>query len=134
MSGTLFQEGDFTLASGKKDWFKIECDALTETDWKTLARIIASETQFNAVYGVPTGAETLADFLKPYCSPDIDDPILIVDDVFTTGGSIIKYRRELMKQFPDTIIQDYIGVVVFARNSTINNPWIRPMFQMWNMK
>ena len=29
----LFQQGDFTLHSGERSGFKIECDALTSHDW-----------------------------------------------------------------------------------------------------
>ena len=49
----LFQTGDFKLASGAKSNFKIECDALTESDWETLAMLIARNVgYFREVIGV----------------------------------------------------------------------------------
>ena len=42
MSLALFQLGDFTLASGQRSRWKIECDNLLAEDWQALA-VIAAE-------------------------------------------------------------------------------------------
>ena len=100
----LFQTGDFKLASGAKSNFKIECDALTEDDWQTLAMLIARNVgQFSEVIGVPRGGDQLACVLDKYRRTD--GPRLIVDDVLTTGGSLAKYMTEPTD----------FGYVVFAR-------------------
>lgn len=87
----LFQTGDFTLASGKRSTFKIECDALTDEDWSSLARLIAERSgDFSSVVGIPRGGLKLAKALEPYASQG-SHPRLVVDDVCTTGGTLQKY-------------------------------------------
>lgn len=102
----LFQLGTFKLHSGEISTFKIECDALTEQDWNTLAWLIYSKIRFQLVFGVPTGGLRLAEVLRKYESKNEVDPILIVDDVLTTGSSI----QELRSRYPGSQ-----GFVVFAR-------------------
>jgi orotate phosphoribosyltransferase len=113
----LFQRGDFTLASGQKATWKIECDALTPADWHGLAAMLLDYLpyQFAAVYGVPRGGVPLAHALRPFCvHPTVSSVVLVVDDVWTTGGS--------MQRFIDADVQRLmtrgaIGrAVVFARN------------------
>ena len=41
---TLFQQGDFTLHSGERSGFKIECDALM-FDYAWLARLVSEAVQ-----------------------------------------------------------------------------------------
>lgn len=124
---SLFRIGRFTLSSGKKAGWKIDCDALDKGDWEALA-VIASQVidldRFSAFIPVPTGGNPFAEALLGQCrdmpgaraglsaatlgrrSPPKDDrPRLIVDDVLTTGKSII----EAMDQPYDR------GLVVFAR-------------------
>jgi orotate phosphoribosyltransferase len=101
---SLFQTGNFTLASGAKSNFKLECDALTDDDWQTLAMLIARNVgQFSEVIGVPRGGCELARALEKYLQDD--GPRLIVDDVLTTGGSLAKYMTNPTD----------LGFVVFAR-------------------
>jgi len=54
----LFQLGKITLNSGKKSFFKIECDALTEEDWDCLAEIAMEEVipgfKIKEIISVPT--------------------------------------------------------------------------------
>lgn len=101
----LLQLEKITLHSGKISDFKIECDSLTETDWDTLAylgsRIVGS---FSSVSGVPKGGIPFAKAMEKYIG-DLG-PHLVVDDVLTTGGSILKavYNHK-----------GSIGLVVFAR-------------------
>lgn len=136
----LFQLGDFTLNSGKTSKWKIECDALDEKDWETLAYMIWQMIGvFNGVDGVPTGGLKLAKALEKYScrdpkNPDsivLEDinpiPHLIVDDVLTTGNSIRKAGSEWAnksgKPYPI-----WIGAVVFARGNLPTN--VYTLFQM----
>jgi orotate phosphoribosyltransferase len=124
----LFQRGDFTLSSGRKAWWKIECDALTGDDWDTLAALIADRYNFCGVTGVPRGGLPLADRLARNTYPHVKN-YLIVDDVYTTGASMRAVRDALIAE-SDGGGRYYIGVVVFARSkpNPVDN-WINPMFQ-----
>lgn len=112
----LLQLSRITLHSGKVSNFKIECDSLTEDDWDTLAylgsRIVGN---FSKVYGIPTGGISFAKAMEKYASGN--GPCLIVDDVLTTGGSIIEGLEE-----------DCIGLVVFARGPCPSN--VKAVFYM----
>lgn len=126
----LFQTGSFMLNSGMTSPLKIECDALDEHDWATLAYLVHSKFDFYDVVGVPTGGTIFADALKPYVSNRKADPFLLVDDVLTTGGSMERTRLEMMSETTDiNWPAQIIGVVVFARNEP--PPWIHAIFRMW---
>lgn len=123
---SLFQKGNFKLHSNKISDFKIECDDLTLNDIKTLAYLISKRFKFFSVFGVPTGGLALAAELKQYCSNDLNDPTLIVDDVLTTGKSMIDFIRK-------SDIKNPFGVAIFARTHNFGE-WgipIIPIFQMW---
>ncbi len=107
----LFKSGTFKLHSGGISNFKIDCDALAEEDWKTIATIIHAHVRFCTVIGVPAGGLKLAYYLHPGGSSNPNDPVLIVDDVLTTGTSM----EELKAVRRAT--SNYLGVVVFARGS-----------------
>lgn len=112
---SLFRNGNYKLHSGAASSWKIDCDHLTDEDWKTLA-IIASEIlrPFGSVVGVPSGGLKFAEALKKFITVG---PLLVVDDVLTTGASMQDYRSEGSS-----------GVVVFARSKC---PWwVTPIFQM----
>ena len=115
----LFQNSAFILSSGMQSNFKIECDVLTDDDWQTLAVIISNNFKFSQVIGVPTGGIKLANKLCDFCS---HGPILVVDDVLTTGRHMEEVRANL-----DRCGKDYIGVVVFSRGKCPD--WITPIFQ-----
>lgn len=120
----LFQRGDFTLHSGEKSSFKIDCDALTEEDWSALAGLVRDRVpKFRSVWGVPTGGIRLAAQLIPYATGKWNDPTLIVDDVYTTGASM----REAHSWVLET--ENVVGVVVFARN-VISEEWVSALFTM----
>ena len=118
----LFQKEDIKLRSGQQSDFKIECDALTDEDIKTLAYLISKKKEFAYVVGVPTGGLRLATALQRYCDPKHTNKILLVDDVLTTGGAM----EEEKKKYEASLIE---GVVIFARGKCPD--WITPVFQMW---
>ncbi len=115
----LFKLGDFILHSGQKGHFKIDCDALTELDVKTLAYIISKEFRFSKVVGIPTGGTRLAEACEVWTKEY--GPLLIVDDVLTTGASM----EEEKEKHPYLHV---IGVVLFARGPCPS--WVHPLFDM----
>jgi orotate phosphoribosyltransferase len=119
MRTNLFRLGEFTFHSGSKSYFKIDCDALTDADIKTLSCIIAKEFRYSKVIGIPKGGLRLAkaceEWKKEY------GPLLIVDDVLTTGKSM----EEEKAKYPYLYI---IGVVIFARGPC--PAWVYPIFDM----
>jgi len=115
----LFQLGDFKLHSGVVSFWKIDCDALTLEDWSALARIAYMKTiRFREVVGIPEGGLKLAEALKPYRFPNPGYPILIVDDVLTTGASMEEARGQVQGET--------IGLVVFARSHCPE--WVTALF------
>lgn len=121
MRSDLFQSGFIRLHSGGHSSFKIDCDALTDGDLNTLAKLIAREFNFSKVVGIPTGGNRLAYALQKWIKKD--GPLLIVDDVLTTGNSM----EDEKEKYPHLHV---IGVVIFARGSCPS--WIHPMFEMCN--
>ena len=121
----LFIKGNFNLHSGSKSNFKIECDTLTEEDWKTIAYIIADRHNFRFVKGVPTGGIKLQNALLEYRNSE-SNGFLIVDDVLTTGGSMEEVREQVEMAYPNCLVY---GVVLFARDKCPD--WIVSVFQMW---
>jgi len=121
----LFQYKKFTMHSGGTSNFKIECDAITDQDYKTLAKLIAQKYNFKEVHGIPRGGVPFENALKEYVTND-NNNLLIVDDVLTTGGSM----EEAKSKFADHGYDNVFGVVVFARGQSKN--WIKSMFQLEN--
>lgn len=113
---SLFQLGEFTLHSGQKSNFKVECDSLTNVDWGTIAQIISDKFNFDKVVGVGRGGQKLAKALEPYAFHSVRFPLLIVDDVLTTGASMEEERAK----WPGYAC---IGAVVFARGKCPNWVW-----------
>lgn len=113
----LFRQGNFTLSGGSKSKWKIDCDALTEEDWNTLAAMaVEILPPFNAVIGIMRGGVPFANALKEHCKPE--GRVLIADDVLTSGASMEKMRAGF---------DNPIGIVVFARHSPL--PWIHHLFR-----
>jgi len=128
----LFQLGDFKLHSGKKSQWKIDCDALTEKDYETLAWIVGEEWKmmFRIVYGIPTGGLKFVKALDLYKKED-SNVVLIVDDVLTTGRSMEEKKTEIELFYQhNENITTIVGVVIFARGKCPK--WVRPIFQMNN--
>lgn len=134
---TLFQQGDFTLNSGAKSTWKLECDALTDADWDGVAAMVRLLVpQYRTVIGIPRGGLKLAERLRPHAIAG-PLPILVVDDVLTTGGSMEKVRKELIEEMHDQQGDRFSvfnpenridGVVLFARG--LCPWWIKAIFQM----
>lgn len=114
----LFRTGDFALSSGRRSNWKIDCEALTAWDWKTLALMLAERLPaFGKVEGVPRGGLLLAAAMEAYATSG-ESRLLVVDDVLTSGASMEKVRAG----------RHAVGAVVFARGSC---PWwVMPLFQM----
>ena len=125
---SLFKLIDFVSHSGEiLDW-KIECDTLTDEDWETLAYIARHDlgTRFKGVAGIPTGGSRFADALRQYCGNDPELPYLIVDDVLTTGQSMIEARRKVHNDIPK--VGKIHGLVVFSRG--LGPAWVTSMFSV----
>jgi orotate phosphoribosyltransferase len=119
----LFQVGEFTLHSGKPSKWKIDCDALTDEDWSALAQLAVKVVGPFGTVMTPGGASNrFAKALLPFATMG---PILIADDVLTSGSSMWgmlstitdPHRRGRAK-----------GVVIFARGPCPN--WVKPLFKV----
>ena len=117
----LFNYGFYQLHSGQFSNYKIDCDALTDKDIEALARMIDEKFMFFDVIGIPQGGLRLAQALGKYTRTS--GPLLIVDDVLTTGKSM----EEMKKRHGGL---DTIGIVIFARNPCPY--WVKSIFQMWD--
>jgi len=118
----LFKMGQVRLHSGEISNFKIECEALTDEDWETLAMIVHDRyPRFGYVRGVARGGLKLADALEKYKDP-AQSLMLLVDDVLTTGASITALRDAV--DYPHVV-----GVVIFARSEPPG--WVQSVFTMW---
>ncbi len=120
----LFQLGSFFLHSGSKTLFKIDCDALTDSDWKTLAHIAIMEvglSPFSKVVGIPRGGLAFARALEQYKDPS-SSLTLIVDNVLTTGESFVAATQEL------SLVTSIIGVVAFALGEAPS--WVTVLFNL----
>ena len=121
----LFKSGDFVSHSGLKLKWKIECDALSDPEWFTISQMIMEITPpFKEAIGIPRGGVKLGNLLNQYGTGKREDPILLVDDVLTTGDSMEEFKIKRQWRNPS----DYIGWVVFARSKCPD--WVTALFQM----
>jgi len=118
---SLFIRQNIILHSGQKSDFKIECEALTDEDIETLAYLISKKFRFSRVIGIVRGGMRLMLAMEQYISPEEKFPVLIVDDVLTTGGSMEDAKKKLG--------EPCLGVVIYARGECPY--WVYPVFQMW---
>ncbi len=114
----IFIREDFISHAGLPLTWKVECDALTDKDYEALAKIVSEKMTFRDVKGIPRGGIPFENTLKQYCTNSDDDPLLICDDVYTTGTSM----REVYED-------GAIGVVIFARNE-ITDDWVKAIWQL----
>ena len=121
----LFQIGDFKSHAGLPLKWKIECDAIDHTEWRALATMIMDyqKEPFRKAIGIPRGGVPLQNALNKYASNNPDDPVLVCDDVYTTGTS---FREFCTTQ--DTIYA--IKWVIFARKPINVNDGIKALFTM----
>ncbi len=87
------QLADLTLSSGRRSSFKIECDDLADDEVVAMCALLVKVLPpFGSVSGVPTGGVRLEEAMRPYVTKG---PLLIVDDVWTTGGSMRRHWIDL---------------------------------------
>lgn len=123
----LFRSIDFKSHAGLDLSWKIEMDALSKNEWFTIARMILEiSPPFHSAIGIPRGGVLLGELLNKYGTGNEEDPFCIVDDVLTTGKSMIDYREEMnIERWQKSCA---LGWVVFAR---VKPPkWIKALFQM----
>jgi len=121
----LFKSVDFKSHSGLELKWKIECDALSDPEWFTISQMIMEiSVPFKEAIGIPRGGTKLGNLLNQYGTGKREDPVLLVDDVLTTGESMKQFKTKRSWRYPS----DYIGWVVFARTKTPK--WVTALFQM----
>lgn len=115
--GGWLQLADITLNSGRRSAFKVECDALTDEEVATSCALLAKVLPpFGYVSGVPTGGLRLEEAMWPYVTTG---PLLVIDDVWTTGGSVRRHLEALGHT-------DALVAVLFARGgypATVTALW-----------
>ena len=121
----LFQSVDFKSHSGLDLTWKIEMDTLSDPEWFTICRMIMEySSPFREAIGIPRGGIKLGNLLNQHGTGKREDPVLLVDDVLTTGESMNEFKRKRQWRNPTK----YIGWVVFARNKCPD--WVTALFQM----
>ena len=127
---SLFQMGDFTSHAGLPLKWKLECDAITDEEWRCLAKMIMDyqDRPFSKAVGIPRGGVKLADALNEYASGDDTDFPLICDDVFTTGTSMIDFIKEKFPTFTQGM--GYRWVVFARKPSNVQPFYTRALFTM----
>lgn len=116
----LFTTGQYYLHSKLESDFKINCEALTFRELHALSYIARKLLpRFKAVVGIPTGGLALANELEFFSDEDAE-VTLLVDDVLTTGSSMLEYRQRI--EGPVS------GLVLFARGPCPE--WVTPLFTL----
>jgi hypothetical protein len=84
----LFQDGDFISHAGLPLQWKLECDAISDAEWRCIAKMIMTyqHEPFSKVLGIPRGGLPLQKAMEEYVTKG-DHPWMVVDDVYTTGTS-----------------------------------------------
>ena len=119
----LFQRVDFKSHSGLDLTWKIEMDSLTPKEWDCISTMILElSPPFKEAIGIPRGGVKLGKLLNLHGTGKRTDPICIVDDVLTTGGSMVECAETEFKG------ENVIGWVVFARSQLPD--WINALFRM----
>jgi hypothetical protein len=123
----LFQWGKFTSHAGLELNWKIECDAISKEEWKCLARIIREKETKNwcRAEGIPRGGIPLAQELDKFSTRSNSDPVLICDDIWTTGTSFNDYIQE---HYPNWLQAQGIKWVIFSRGMTHDG--VKSLFSM----
>jgi len=116
---TFFKFGWFASHSGFQLPFKIETDDWTDEDLAGVAAMLNGKFAFSEVYSVPSdempprtpAGPRLARIMRERCAFTKGYPILIVDDVLTTGRSMNEFREIVMRNRTGTAI----GFVLVSR-------------------
>ena len=128
----LFQDGDFISHAGLPLQWKLECDAISDDEWRCIAKMIMEHqtTPFSKAIGIPRGGLKMAKARNEYASGNEKDLPLICDDVFTTGTSMMDFMKE---NFPDATAAWGFRWVLFARkNSNVHPYHVKALFTMPN--
>lgn len=130
---SLFQQGKFTLHSGGESFWRIDCDDMTDAEIGIFARIIAAKVGAFASVDCPpshfgSAAPRLAEAMRQYKTYIPLDPILIVDDVLTTGSSMEETRQKYIVHLPERLRRPIIGAVMFARGECPD--WVYPVWRL----
>ena len=119
----LFQKIDFTSHAGLDLTWKIEMDALSHREWECISHMIRElSPPFREAIGIPRGGNVLGKLMNRHGTGKKEDPICIVDDVLTTGGSMVECAETEFKG------ENVIGWVVFARGQMPE--WVNALFRM----
>lgn len=126
---SLFTTGDFTLRSGRKSRYKIECDAMTAKDWEAAAVMAATllhkrKVLFGEVFGVPRGGVPFAAAMRKHVIPGHPGK-LVCEDVWTTGGSVVRF---IDKTWPEGE-RECAVIALFARGK-MELPWVHAVFPL----
>ena len=134
MIGRLFITGPFVLHSGEETDFLIDCEGLEDKDLEALAHMAYHKMGIvpRAVEGIPEGGLRFADAMRSVIEGRRGyvqhGPLLIVDDVLTTGTSMEKACGQ-----PGFALNvNAVGCVIFARSTPA--PGITALFQMCDYK
>ena len=126
----LFQDGDFKSHAGLPLKWKLECDAITDEEWRCIAKMVMDYQvqHFYKAVGIPRGGLKFAEAMNEYASGNPEDQIMICDDVFTTGTSFQDFIKE---NYPDWLSAMGHRWVVFARKPSFTHPHhVRALFTM----
>tara|TARA_B110000495_G_scaffold203689_1_gene228812 strand:- start:1691 stop:2101 length:411 start_codon:yes stop_codon:yes gene_type:complete len=125
----LFQRYDYKSHANLDLTWKLECDAISDGEWSVLARIISEleSRPFSDVVGIPRGGVKLENEMLNYVSGNKNDPVLIVDDVWTTGTSFKEFVGiHVIEKMTEHV--GWFGWCIFARTQTSNH--VTALFQM----
>lgn len=115
----MFKLGNFILHSGQTSNFLIDCKSLTLDDLDALAYYGSTLIgPFQNAIGIPQGGLRFAAALAKYATHNPKDLPLIVDDVLTTGNSMIETKGTTVAK----------GLVIFARGPIPS--WVKAIFTM----
>ena len=87
----LFQDGDFTSHAGLPLAWKIECDAITDDEWRCLAKMVMDHQTrpFYKAVGIPRGGLKFAEAMNEYASGNDTNTFGYANDGrFAYDGSI----------------------------------------------
>lgn len=111
--------------------FTIDCDALTDDDLDTLAKLVSDNVYYDSVIGIPKSGERFAEKLEQYTN-EISfshgglPTVLIVDEVVTTGKSF----QDVIPTIPYAHSR-IICLAIFSTSNPKKIPsWINCLFQL----